>query len=176
MMKWIVISEEYLSYLRAEEERIPKSDYGKYKFKPFFGVLFETDEFYYVTQVSSAKERHKKMKQNLDFFKLYDEKTNKLLAVVNLNYMFPVPKVEAVDLDYRRIEEYREFETERQKSQYVHFLKIELKLINKLDIGTAAKKLYTLKNTYPDNIVAKRCIDFKSMEKLAGMFISKRNV
>lgn len=79
-------------------------------------------------------------------------------------------------MDYRRIEEYREFETERQKSQYVHFLKIELRLINKLNLGIAAKKLYTLKNTYPDNIVAKRCIDFKSMEKLAGMFMSQRKV
>lgn len=107
MMKWVIVSEKYLSYLRNEEPHIPRSEYGRYKFKPFFGVLFGTVDFYYVAQVSSVKERHKEMKQNLDFFKLYDNKENKLLAVVNLNYMFPVPKAEVTDLEYSMIDSYR---------------------------------------------------------------------
>ncbi|MBQ9983381.1 MAG: type III toxin-antitoxin system ToxN/AbiQ family toxin [Lachnospiraceae bacterium] len=45
MMRWVIISENYLSYLRSVEPHIPNSEYGKYKFKPFFGVLFETDDF-----------------------------------------------------------------------------------------------------------------------------------
>lgn len=141
-MKWIYITEEYLSYLREKESRIPQSDYGKKKFKPFFGVLFEKNGLYYVTKVSSAKQRHNTMKQNLDFYKLYDEKTNKLLAVINLNYMFPVPKSETSDLNYSEMGKYREFDSDRQKSQYINFLKVEMKLINKLNIGMAAQKLY----------------------------------
>lgn len=43
MIKWITISEKYLSYLRRMDSRIPHSDYGKNRFKPFFGVLFETN-------------------------------------------------------------------------------------------------------------------------------------
>lgn len=107
MMKWITISEQYLNYLREKEKRIPHSNYGKNHFKPFFGVLFEIGDFVYVTQVSSAKERHKKMKQNLDFYKLYQGKDDKLLAVVNLNYMFPVPKELIENLDYGKMDEYR---------------------------------------------------------------------
>lgn len=42
-MEWLVIDEKYLNYLRDKESRIPKSDYGNDKYKPFFGVLFETD-------------------------------------------------------------------------------------------------------------------------------------
>ncbi len=167
MMKWITISEKYLSYLRTVESRIPQSDYGKKRFKPFFGVLFETEDCCYVTQVSSAKERHNKMKQNLDFYKLYDEKSNKLLAVVNLNYMFPVPKNEVMDLKYSQIHHCRDFDSDRQKSQYIHFLKIEMRLINKLGLDEAAKKLYELRYTYPENAISKRCLDYKALEILA---------
>lgn len=99
-MRWIMISEKYLSYLRNKESRIPYSNYGKDAYKPFFGVLFETEKFYYVTQVSSPKQRHFHMKQNLDFYKLCDSESNQVLAVVNLNYMFPVLKSEIEDLKY----------------------------------------------------------------------------
>ena len=46
-MKWIHVNENYLDYLRNVEKRIPKTDYGTDKYKPFFGVLFEKDGLYY---------------------------------------------------------------------------------------------------------------------------------
>ena len=167
MMKWVVISEEYLSHLRSVEPHIPNSEYGKYKFKPFFGVLFERNGLYYVTQVSSVKDRHRKMKQSMDFLKIHEKKTNKLIAVINLNYMFPVPKSEFKYLEYNEIDAYREFSSEKEKSQYIHFLKKEIKLINELNAEIAAKKLYDLKNRYPENVIAERCIEFKELEKSA---------
>ena len=39
-MDWLVVTEDYLKYLRKEEKRIPFSDYGEKKHKPFFGILF----------------------------------------------------------------------------------------------------------------------------------------
>ena len=36
-----------------------------------------------------------------------------------------------------------------------------------MDIGTKAQNLYNLKNSKPENIISKRCIDFKNMEQLA---------
>ena len=93
MMKWIHVNESYLDYLRNVEKRIPKTDYGTDKYKPFFGVLFEKDGLYYITQVSHPQKRHQKMGQQKDFYKLFDLKNPKrLIAVVNLNYMFPIPK------------------------------------------------------------------------------------
>lgn len=41
---------------------------GSDKYKPFFGVLFETDNLYYVTQVSHPQKRHQKMTQQKDFY------------------------------------------------------------------------------------------------------------
>ena len=71
MQNWVVVEEAYLDYLRAAEPRIPFSDYGTDKLKPFFGTLFEVGDLVYVTQVSHPKPRHAKMKNSLDFHKIY---------------------------------------------------------------------------------------------------------
>lgn len=34
-MDWLVIDEHYLNYLRKSEKRIPRSNYGDDKYKPF---------------------------------------------------------------------------------------------------------------------------------------------
>lgn len=41
---------------------------------PFFGVLFETEYFYYVTQIVHAQKRHEKIKANLDLKKFITQK------------------------------------------------------------------------------------------------------
>ena len=45
-MEWKIVNEDYLNYLRHNETRIPHSNYGEDKYKPFFGILFETNDFY----------------------------------------------------------------------------------------------------------------------------------
>ena len=45
-MKWINVDENYLDYLRNVEPRIPRTDYGSDRYKPFFGVLFEAGDLY----------------------------------------------------------------------------------------------------------------------------------
>ncbi|MCI8517559.1 MAG: hypothetical protein HFG75_11955 [Hungatella sp.] len=40
-MYWVDIEEDYLSYLRDFEKRIPFSDYGADRYKPFFGVFLQ---------------------------------------------------------------------------------------------------------------------------------------
>ena len=50
MQNWVIVDEKYLDYLRGFEPRIPHSNYGEAKLKPFFGALFEVDEL--VSQTS----------------------------------------------------------------------------------------------------------------------------
>ena len=171
-MKWINVNEEYLDYLRKYEYRIPHTNYGDDKYKPFFGILFEKDEFYYVTQVSHAQERHKKMKRQPDFFKIFDsEDRSRLLAVVNLNYMFPIPKKDVSDFKKSKIDTYRTFKNEKQKSKYIDLLDRELRAINELNLSVAAKNLYNKKYEFPESYVSKRCIDFKMLEKYGKEWI-----
>lgn len=170
-MKWINVDENYLDYLRSFEHRIPITDYGSDKYKPFFGVLFEMDNLYYVTQVSHPQKRHQKMTQQKDFFKLYNPNNpTRLIAVVNLNYMFPIPKEYTHDFEKKKIDTYRTFESEKEKGKYIDLLDTELKAINTLNLDKKALFIYNLKYDKPDDRVSKRCIDFKNMEKFAKLY------
>ena len=170
-MKWINVDENYLNYLRAHESRIPRTDYGSNKYKPFFGILFEKDNLYYVTQVSHPQERHKKMKQQKDFYKIFNPKNpQQLLAVINLNYMFPIPKEYTYKFEKKKINTYRSFESEQSKNNYIALLNTELKVINTLNLESKSLNVYNLKYIKPHDKISQRCIDFKKMEQLAKLY------
>lgn len=169
MQNWVIISEDYLNYLRGFEPRIPHSNYGETKFKPFFGTLFEMDELVYVTQVSHPKSRHHNMRDALDFQKIYlpggsSGAPDRLIAVVNLNYMFPLPKTMLKTLDYGDIDQYRTFPSSAEKGKYIDLLKKEISKINELGVEKKAFRLYQLKLNYPNDKVSCRCVDFKFLE------------
>ena len=168
IMKWINVNGKYLDYLRAFEKRIPNSYYGIDKYKPFFGVLFEKGDLLYITQVSHPKDRHNKLKQQKDFYKIYDpDNHSRLIAVVNLNYMFPIPKKEVTPFEKKKLDTYRTFKSVEEKSKYIDLLDKEIKTINNMNLASAAQDIYNLKYKYPNNNIAKRCLDFKMLEKYA---------
>jgi protein AbiQ len=174
-MQWINVNERYLDFLRAFEGRIPRTDYGSDKYKPFFGILFEKDGFYYITQVSHVQQRHMKMKNQPDFFKIYDPQAlSRLIAVVNLNYMFPIPKNEVTPFVKRDIDTYRTFRSEDERNKYIDLLDSKMKMINTLNLSDAAKELYERKYTFPDSRVSQRCLDYKALEEQARKWKGKK--
>ena len=175
METWIVVDEEYLSYLREYDPRVPFSNYGADKMKPFFGELFSIGDLVYITPISHPQARHNKMKNAPDFQKVYAPDKNsavgdRLIAVVNLKYMIPIPKDMITPLVYADIEQHRTFKTEQDKSKYIDLLKTELEIIKKSNIVNKASRLYNLKINYPDNVIAQRCIDFKLLETKAMLY------
>ena len=167
-MKWLIVKEDYLKFLRENgDSRIPLSSYGDEKFKPFFGSLFETDDCYYVTQVSHPQEKHYALENGPDFKKVFLPNSDRLLAVVNLNYMFPIPKFMYQELRYQNIEKYKKFIISENKSKYIDLLKRELKIINNMDMGHAARLVYQEKYNNPESRLAQRCLNFKALEYLA---------
>ena len=179
MQNWVVIDENYLNFLREFEHRIPISDYGVDKYKPFFGVLFETDDLAYVTQISHAQPKHAKMKNAQDFVKIFipdrnPTKADRLVAVIHLNYMFPIPKSMIEYLEYKDIEKHRVFKSPEEKGKYIDLLTRELTQINNLHLDVKAKKLYEQKRRFPDNIVSSRCVDFCALELLAKSYVKSQ--
>lgn len=163
MVTWKIINEDYTDYLRQNyEQRIPRTDYGADKLKPFFGELFRIDNLVYVTQVTSPKPRHYKLKEGIDFRKIYQGK--KLVSSVNLNYMFPVPDSELKDMQYKDIDQYVSFSTDREKSKYIQLLKYELSVINTFNLEQDSIDLYNRKYEKPNDAVSLRCFDFKALE------------
>ena len=66
-----------------------------------------------------------KIKEDKDSYKIYRQ--NRLIAAVNLNYMFPILTSKLKYLDnYNDIAQYRTFKNENEKSKYISFLKYEL--------------------------------------------------
>lgn len=172
---WKIVNEYYLDYLRDNyEPRIPYSNYGEDKYKPFFSPLFEIDDLVYITQISHPQKRHEQIKQNLDFYKLYDSDNGRLLAVVNLNYMFPIHNSLMSDLRYKSIDNYRTFKDEEEKSKYIDLLRIELGIIGDLPFQKNALKIYDMKYKYPDNYISQRCFDFKKLEEGCLEYLKKQ--
>lgn len=164
-MIWCTISEKYINYLKKYDSRIPDIDYGTDKYKPFFSPLFEKNGLIYVSQVSSKKERHLKMKESIDFIKIFDKENKGLLAVVNLNYMFPVPKNEIIEVKYKEIDNFRTFKDFSQKTKYIKLLQYQMKVIKNKNIEKLALTVYKDVNT---NIFLKnRCLPFTLLEEKA---------
>ncbi|RCX18243.1 protein AbiQ [Anaerobacterium chartisolvens] len=131
----------------------------------FFGSLFENGDMEYISQVSHPQDRHLKLKQQVDFYKIYNPEDGRLMCVINLNYMFPIHKSLLIDLEYKNIENYRTFTSDIAKSKYIDLLNIEIKAINRLPIITSAIKIYENKYRYPNDRVSQRCFDFKRLEQ-----------
>lgn len=174
MKKWVSVNESYLSILRSIEPRIPFTNYGDNRFKPFFSPLFELDSLCYVTQVSSPKRRHVTMKSQKDFKKIFD-KSGKLICVVNLNYMFPAPTCILKEVNYGNIQNFRTFKNDYEKSQYIRLLRFELSAINNMNLTKDAKYIYELKYNKPYDVISKRCFDFKVLEIVANDYLLHLN-
>lgn len=57
--------------------------------RPFIGVIIICDSKQYCVPLSSPKEKHKSMKNDVDFSKVFDSK-EKLIGVLDFNNMIPV--------------------------------------------------------------------------------------
>lgn len=80
-------------------------EYGT-KLKLHIGVLLIVGDFYYYVPISSAKPKHHRMSNSLDFLKLQDNSTGYLYAVLNINNMIPVPSSCVTQLKYNQIESF----------------------------------------------------------------------
>lgn len=89
-MDWYVVDKKYIKYLMQFDSRVGYVEYGD-RLKRHVGVLLTIGDFRYYVSISSAKLKHKKMSNSLDFQKLQDESSGYLYAVLNINNMIPVP-------------------------------------------------------------------------------------
>ena len=125
----------------------------------FVGIILVCGHHKYCIPLSSPKEKHKKMRDSLDFMKI--EKDGKLIGVLNINLMIPVSDIvlEPVDITIHK----------RDRNPIKHYKALcnsELEWCNKHSeiICNKANILYMqcIKNgNYKGK---KRCVDFKRLE------------
>lgn len=86
-LRIVKVDAKYCDYLRKFDEKVMYNS-GDKENRPFIGVLFNVNEIEYFAPLSSPKEKHKKMKNTIDFWKI----DNGNLGAINFNNMIPVTK------------------------------------------------------------------------------------
>lgn len=147
---------DYCDYLRKFDNRVSYNKYEK-ELRPFIGILFKIDACEYFAPLSSPKEKHKKMKNTVDFFKI----KNGELGAINFNNMIPVKEdnYSLVDLNKETLT--------ISELKYQKLLREQLDWLNAnyIQVKNKSKKLYQLYigGKLTENIKS-RCCNFKLLE------------
>nr|WP_294574446.1 type III toxin-antitoxin system ToxN/AbiQ family toxin [uncultured Anaerostipes sp.] len=170
-MNWYIVDRKYINYLIRFDSHVGYVEYGK-RLKLHVGILLTVGNFHYYVPISSAKPKHQKMSNSLDFHKLQDESTGYLYAVLNINNMIPVPDHCLTQLKYNQVEKYRTFSNEREKTNYIYLLQKEKALIDNVQdiLQRKAIKLYQKCIDKPNSSLAARCCDFKMLEEKCSLY------
>ncbi|MBQ7359758.1 MAG: type III toxin-antitoxin system ToxN/AbiQ family toxin [Lachnospiraceae bacterium] len=112
------IKSEYIKYVGNYQKHIFVPTESKKKRK-YIGVVLEINNMKYFAPLSSYKDKHKMMKESVDFIKIKD------YAVINLNNMIPVPDSQIVvidinkekDMNYRYLLQAESREVNRQRKR-----------------------------------------------------------
>ncbi len=156
-LKIVRVNSDYCDYLRRFDNRVSYNKYEK-ELRPFIGILFTINSCEYFAPLSSPKEKHKKMKNTVDFFKI----KNGELGAVNFNNMIPVK-----ENNYSLVDLNKETLT-ISELKYQKLLREQLAWLNAnyMQVKNKSQKLYKLyiDGKLSENIKS-RCCDFKLLEE-----------
>lgn len=135
--------------------------------RPFLGVVVICGTKQYCVPFSSPKNKHLKMKNDVDFSKIYDE-DGKLLGVLNFNNMIPVRADIITKIDLK-VYPHDDPQTKRYKvlaAKQINFCRK-----NQDCIVRKANKLYKLiTEGRANSYLTKRCCKFTELEKILDRF------
>ena len=165
-MNWFIVNKEYVNYLSQFDEKVGFVEYGN-RIKLHVGMVLEIEKFKYYVPISSAKRKHQRMSNKLDFHKLQNQESGELYAVINLNNMIPVPDKCLTMLQYNQIETFRNFNSENEKNSYIYLLQKEMDIINNIEevLKSKANRLYRICSDRIDERLVNRCCNFKLLEQ-----------
>ena len=139
--------------------------------RPFVGVVVVCDEHKYCIPLDHPKEKHYKMKNDVDFTRIFDG--DKLIGVLNFNNMIPVDDGLIKPLNVKPGKD----DSPAEKAYKILCAK-ELDWIQKNQeaIIKKANKLYKIiQLEMTSNNLKKRCLDFKKLESVLEKRNAKKN-
>ena len=163
-MNWYILDKDYVKYLQQFDKLVPNIEYSD-RVKCFLGVVLYTNGIEYFVPITSFKTKFINMKNDIDFYKIQDRKTNKIYGALDLNNMIPVMPNDYTKLNFDNLDDYRVFKNNRDKKQYWKLLEKEKSLLNEKMILKNAQKLYELRYKSPMNNISRRTCDFKLLEQ-----------
>lgn len=155
--KIVRIDSQYCDYLRQFDGKVFYNK-GDKELRPFVGVLFKIKNLEYFAPLSSPKEKHKKMRNTIDFLKI----KNGELGAVNFNNMIPVTSknYEEIDLNAPTIT------ITEKKYQKLLVEQLDWLNANYNQVKNKSYKLYNLFKTKKlTQNISNRCCDFLLLEE-----------
>ncbi|MBQ8402063.1 MAG: type III toxin-antitoxin system ToxN/AbiQ family toxin [Clostridia bacterium] len=158
-IKLYEVDAAYIQYLYNIEPNMFRNRKAEQKnTRKYIGVVLYVNGYPYFAPLSSFKEKHKHMKDSIDFIKVKD------YAVINLNNMFPVPAgvYHYVDI------------AQEKDLQYKALLLAEYRYIKSIQekIRKNAANLYKIKAREGDTTpLGRRCNHFSDLEAAYQKFI-----
>lgn len=148
------VDETYVDYLSPHAPHLFRNARaGQAHSRKYIGIVLRVNGLDYFAPLSSFKEKHRRMKDGLDFIKVKD------YAVINLNNMFPVPEGSCRKVDFKA----------EPDARYRALLQAEYRAMKPLQdkIRKNAANLYRHKAENGDSTkLARRCNDFAELERL----------
>ena len=158
-LKLYEINAGYISYLSAYAPHLfQNKKFGQKNERKYIGIVLQINGFDYFAPLSSFKDKHRLMKEGLDFIKIKD------YAVINLNNMFPVPLSDTKYVDIRN----------ERDPHYRFLLLSEYRYIKSIQekIWKNAQNVYKIKIKDGEaSSLAKRCNDFLLLEKACADYM-----
>ena len=172
-LKLYTINMKYVRDLHNVDDRVQSVSPQIHKSnRPFVGVVVVCDKHQYCIPLDHPKEKHRSMKNDVDFTRIFDGE--KLIGIMNFNNMVPVDSNVVAELNVKPGSN----DTEAEKAYKVLCAK-ELDWVQKHQdaIIQKANKLYRMITSGTANHgLKKRCLDFTRLESVLAKRQGKKTV
>lgn len=142
--------------------------------RPFVGIVVILDDKKYCIPLTSPKPKHEKMKNDIDFSKMFD-KHNKLIGALNFNNMIPVSErfIKPININPSKYDSPKEKAHKELLNNQLDWCNDNIENITK-----KANKLYKFVTQTPEksrNLV-RRCCDFKKLEEVLAKRLAQEGI
>lgn len=156
---------------KADDKVMSVSPQENKENRPFVGIVVIMDGKKYCIPLTSPKPKHEKMKNDLDFSKMYDAH-NRLIGALNFNNMIPVSEefIKQININPSKNDSPKD-------KIYKELLNNQLDWCNDNfdNITKKANKLYKFVTQTPEKSrnLTRRCCDFKKLEAVLEKRLAK---
>lgn len=157
-LNFYTVNEKYTDYLRKFDHRVPYTFDVKAK-RPFIGIVLHVNDHFYFAPLSSPKEKHLRMKNQIDFLKI----KNGEYGAINFNNMIPIIQRESQKMNLEELSL-----SDEGDIKYKNLLANQLSWCNahKDRILKIARKLYEfIVEDKVEYVISNRCCNFKLLEE-----------
>lgn len=170
-LDFYIVNDNYIKFLSFYDKHIAHNKNMK---RPYVGIVLQINNISYFAPMYSPKPQHKKYKDNLTFFKIYQKTSNKknYLGLIRFSDMIPISNLDLIPINIKS-----------QTNNYIRLMNMQHNYINKpenkKEIFKKAKSLYEIitkgKNNKTNNFYKNISCNFELLEEKYNEWVNMQN-